>query len=243
MISHPPLNDRQPGDPIKSEDWNNLIVAVKTVYEFLNRERGWIVVQAREQGSGTPVRVATVTAKPAPDDGRPARAGVLAGAGIDAYLVSDLVAGGYEVVVEAPGYATQTRAVTVASGGGPTTVAVDLPVTEARVPAPNLLGLALGQALANLDADGLAVARIVDSFGNDIAPGAVPADAQTAPVLGQWPIPSTPITKTTQLFIHVSAKAIKWATVPDVRGLSIEEAKATLEAAGLVIGETKTAKT
>jgi beta-lactam-binding protein with PASTA domain len=64
-------------------------------------------------------------------------------------------------------------------------------------------------------------------------------------VLGQWPPAGTLAPKTTSFFLHVSAKAeyLQRVSVPNLLGLTLEDAKALLEANGLTLGVTTTVGT
>src|SRR5205823_565731 len=111
----------------------------------------------------------------------------------------------------------------------------DMSVAEATVTMTNLFGLPVSQALTTLAQQGFTVARIIDSHGTDIPPGAVPAEVATAWVLGQWPFAGDAVPKTAPVFLNISAKAefLQRVKVPDLSGLTLEDAKALLEAGGL----------
>jgi len=73
---------------------------------------------------------------------------------------------------------------------------------------------------------------------------AIPEEAKGARVLGQMPDPGTLIAKNAPIQIHISAKAeyAERIKVPDLRGLTLEEAKAKLESVHLVLGRTETVR-
>jgi hypothetical protein len=242
MITPPPLIDVSPGDPITAESWNNVLAALRLLVADANLQRGTLTVQVRDQANGNPIPDAVVTAKPTGAPTRPTRGAVYVGGDVDAHQIEHLPPGGYDVLVEADGFSPQTRSITMPETGDPLSVTVDMTVTEARFPVPSLFGVPLTQALATLTAQGFAAGRVIDSHGTEIPPAAVPADAQAAPVLGQSPAAGTLVPKGVQVLLHVSAKAeaIERVKVPDVRGLSLADAKAVLEAAGLTLGTTTT---
>ena len=107
---------------------------------------------------------------------------------------------------------------------------------------PRCLEKALNDAIAALGTD-LQVVRLIDSHGNDIPPGAIPDGAAQALVLNQSPPPGASVPKNTGLFLHISAKAefIERVKVPDIRGLTLDDARAALEASQLVLGQTRNA--
>jgi hypothetical protein len=336
MISHPPLIDAAAGDPIKSEDWNNVLAAIRLVYSHLNRVQSTLVVRVRNQADATTIRGAFVTViepgggaggaggdpggsgddavdggEAAPGDGeggpggaiggeggpggaeeegvgqpaegvvagrpilrgpgsvlrravagagdaggnaRPgdglepapgrARAAIYTAGSLDAYVVNDLPAGSYTVAVEAPGFHSTVRPVTVPDQQAPFELVVDLPVVEVRFPVPNIFGLPLSQALTTLTGQGFRAGRVIDAHGSNIPADAVPEEVRDAAVLGQLPVAGSLVPANTPFLLHISAKAeyLERVKVPDVRGMSIADARAALEAAGLVVGDTPTKK-
>jgi len=240
MIKIPPLVAAAPGDPITSEGWNAVLDAIRLLVEDANLQRGTLTVQIRDNGN--PLRGATVTAAPGSKAGGPTRGGVFVGGAVQAHQIESLPPGAYNLIVEAEGFATATRPVTMPTDGESLEVTVDLAASPAVFPVPSLLGQVLSQALATLAAAGFIVARVIDSHGADVPPGNVPADTQSLPVLAQFPLPGTRAPKDIGIFIGVAARAeaTKKVSTPDIRGLSVAQAKSALEAAGLVLGTTKT---
>lgn len=241
MITPPALVDVKPGDPISSESWNNMLDAIRLLVDFANVQRGALTVLVTDQATNNPLADAIVTAVASSGDA-PARGAVLVGGSGRAYQITDLLPGGYALTVEAPGYSTQTREITLPEDGSALSTSVAMTVLEARSPMPRLIGKALSQALADLQAAGFSAGRVIDSHGTELAPAAVPAKAQALPVLGQFPIQGALVPKTAETFVHVSAvsEVLERVKVPDLRGLSLAKAKAALEEAGLVLGTTTT---
>ena len=128
------------------------------------------------------------------------------------------------------------------AGGDALSMTVDLVASPAVFAVPNLLGHQLTQALGTLSTAGFVVARVIDAHGVDIPPANVPTGAQTLPVLGQFPAPGTMATKDVGVFLSTAAhsEVTQKVGVPDVRGLSIQQAKLKLEAVGLKLGTTAT---
>jgi hypothetical protein len=244
MITPPALVDVKPGDPISSESWNNMLGAIRLLVDFANVQRGVLTVLVTDQGTNNPLADAIVTAVPAGAEGPP-RGAVLIGGTSRAHQIADLLPGAYTLTVEAPDYSTQTREITMPADGSTLSVSVPMTVLEARSPMPKLIGKPLSQALADLAAAGFAAGQVIDSHGTTLAPAAVPDKAQALPVLGQFPIQGALVPKTAQTFVHVSAvsEVLERVKVPDLRGLSVANAKAALEAAGLVLGTTTTVST
>jgi hypothetical protein len=241
MITTPALVDVKPGDPISSESWNNMLGAIRLLVDFANVQRGTLAVSVADQETNNPLGDAVVTASPTAEGGA-ARGAVLVGGDSRAYQINDLLPGSYKLTVEAPRYSTQTREITMPAEGASMSISVAMTVLEARSPMPRLIAKQLSQAIADLQAAGFSTGRVIDSHGVEFAPGAVPAKAQGLPVLGQFPIEGALVPKTVATFVHVSAvsEALERVKVPDLRGLSLTDAKTALEAAGLVLGSTTT---
>lgn len=272
MITPPSLIDAHPGDPITSEQWNNVLEAVRRIYAGMNKSVGALAIKVVNPADNNPIRGAIVTVKPidpstrvsfggtrisvdsfggitlpppsSADPNRPTRPALFVGAGENYYQVSQLVPGAYDVVVEAAGFNRVTKEITMPDDGNPLTINMPMVAAETLFPMPNLFGMTLTQALAAVNAKEFQVIRILDSHGKDTPPGAIPDEAKTAMVLGQVPDPGTSIAKNTPIQIHISAKAeyAERIKVPDLRGLTLEEAKAKLELSHLVLGKTETVR-
>ena len=142
MITLPPLLEAAPGNPITSEAWNNLRQGLLLLAETLNRQPGTLTAQLRSKADKSIVGNALVTLLPTgePADRLP-RAAVYLGASVQLFQVQGLVAGAYDLVVEAADHATEIRAVVM--GGDGATQALTLELTPSVVPVlvPNLFGV------------------------------------------------------------------------------------------------------
>jgi len=240
MLTHPPLIEAAPGAPITAEGWNNLRQAVLTLYDALNKSLGTLSLQLKSKDGAAPVPNATVTLVPTGDTERPARAAQYAGASVQRYLVAGLQPGAYDLVVEAPGFTTETRQIVMDADGSSQNLGVDLTPSEVIVITPNLFGLAVNVAMQKAQTAGLVVARIIDSYGTDIAPADVPEPMRNSPVLNQVPEAGEAVPKNTPVQLHISAKVAQQVKMPNLAGLTLDEAKQQLAALGLTLGETKT---
>ena len=262
MITPPPLIDTHPGDPITSEQWNNVLEAVRRIYEAMNKNVGALAIKVVNKAGNNAIRGAIVTVKPiepssrfsfegttpaqppSPDLNRPSRPALFVGGGEDYYQVSQLPPGFYNVIVEAPGFITRGLPITMPENNA---LKIDVEMTAAEIlfPMPSLFGLSLARALDAVKVADIQVSRIIDSHGREITTGGtIPDEVRAAMVLGQVPDPGTPIAKNTPIQIHISAKAefTERIKVPDLRGLTLEEAKAKLESLHLVLGKTETVR-
>lgn len=241
MITLPPLLEAAPGNPITAEGWNNLRQAVMLLAETLNRQPGTLTAQLKSKADNSIVDNAQVTLLPTGDPaGRVPRAAVYLGASAQLFQVQGLVAGAYDLVVQAADHATETRAVVMGSDGATLALAVELTPSVVPVLVPNLFGVSVNVAMQQLATAGLQVSRVIDSYGTDLAPSGIPLEAANSPVLNQVPEPGTVVAKNTQVQLHISAKVAQQVKVPNLAGLTLTEAKLQLVAAGLTVGETKT---
>ncbi len=236
-LTSPPLVNVNPGDPITSQQWNNIITAINTLYTALNKVNGSLDVTVKDRISGNPLAGAIVSVIPSGDTAGPPRAAVFVGSSINRYRLDQLPPGTYNVIVQADGYHDETVAVTMADDGSSQSPAVSLTATETLVTVPALVGQLLNAAIAALGSD-LQLTRLIDSHGTDIPPGAIPAANLQALVLNQVPAAGVLVPKNSGVFLDISAKAefVERVKVPDIRGLTIDQARAALEGSKLVLG-------
>ena len=240
-LTPPPLLKVSPGDPLTSQQWNNIIDAIGTLYDALNKVAGALELTVKIKGAGTVLKDALVNVLPSGTTQGPPRAAIFVGGGIDRYRVDQLPAGTYKIVVQGDGFTDETvPTLTMANDGSSQSVTVEMTPTEVLVSVPNLLGRTLGDAVT-LIGTSLPIGRIIDSHGKEIPPGAIPDDAKQGLVLNQAPPPAALVPKNTGLFLSVSAKAefTERVKVPDIRGLTIDQARVALQGSQLVLGETK----
>jgi hypothetical protein len=239
-ITLPALNAVAPGDPVTAELMNSILTSLTALQTYLNQQRGALTVLVQNQADNTAIPGAVVTVEATGPDAatRPTRGAVYVGADVQAYMVDSLVPGTYNVTVEAGDFNTVTSPLNMSEAAA--TLTVKLAVSVARSPIPNLIGLALIEAVATIPAQGFTIARIIDSHGNDLNAGQLAAEVQPLPVLGQWPPPGTLATANAPIFVQSSARAdyIQKVAVPNLSGLTLDAAKALLAANNLVLGAT-----
>ncbi|MBI4874119.1 MAG: PASTA domain-containing protein [Acidobacteria bacterium] len=235
-----PLNGQvQPGDPIRAEDWRNVVTGITHIYEVLNKPAAvagdlWVEVT----GKNGPVANATVTVVPAGEKGAP-RVGQYAGAGYKKYLVTHLVDGEYSVNVEAPGYLDAEGQPKMSEGGKWGEMAIKLKPAEATSEVPELFGNTLAEAMKKIRDAKFQVGDVIDSHGNEVPTRVLAEAAKTLAVLGQAPEAGAVRAQKTQIHLHVAARldAARQITVPNLRGLTVDEARAKLAELGLELGE------
>lgn len=239
MITPPPLIEATPGAPITAEGWNNLRQAVLALYDAVNKSPGTLSVLVKNKADGSIVADAQVTLLAGGEPPRPSRAAAFLGGTLQHHQVEGLLAGSYDMVVEAAGFGSDTRTVIMDEAGGPQTLSVELTPSAVTVVVPNLFGIAVNVAMVQAATAGLQVLRVIDSYGTDLAPAGIPEEAKNSPVLNQVPEPGVVVPQNSALQLHISAKVAQQVKVPDLSGLTLNEAKQQLAALGLAVGETR----
>jgi hypothetical protein len=230
-INVPPLTTVTPGEPVTAEGWNAIVGGVTALTQYLNAtEASGVHVVIKNAG----VTTARVTATR--DDGVTYEAVSPVPPGTD-FIVAGLRPGAYVVRVEAPGFTTETTSISVPIA---TPVEVSLQANGAFM--PELFGLTLRAALQELSSRKIAVARILDVVGRDIAPANPGSDYNDQPILVHFPAAGTPVPPEgqVQLLVSASLQVQQSVEVPSLAGLSLSEAQKALEAIGLVLGKVVT---
>lgn len=233
MLTHPPLIDANPGDPITSEGWNNMVQSIKNLYDALNKPQGTLVFKVTDKADNSAVAGAVVSLFR--KDGTLTRTAQFTGGVLKAYVASNVPAGSYSLVVEAPYFSAETRDLEVAEAEAPVESTIQLTRVALKVAMPNLFGLQVNEAQLALAGAKLNLGRVIDSHGNDIPPAAVPAELLKARVLNQVPEAGLLFDPKDPVQLHISAKVeVKLPVkVPKLLGMTYAEAQAALEAVGL----------
>jgi hypothetical protein len=230
-IDVPPTKTVNPGEPITAESWNAIVGGIAALTQYLNTtEASGVRVVIKNPG----VVGARVTATR--EDGVSFEA-VAPVPPATEYGLTGLRPGAYLIRVEAPGFATQTTSITVPLS---TPVEVTLPASGAFMPV--LFGLTLRAALQELSSRSIAVGRILDVVGRDIAPANPGAAYNDQPVLAQIPPAGAAVPSDGQVQVVVSAplQVQPSVEVPSLSGLTLAEAQKALEAIGLTLGKVQT---
>jgi hypothetical protein len=219
---------------------NSILNALAALRDFVNTQRGTLVVTVQNQADNTVIADVVVTVQATGDNAaaRPTRGAVFVGAGVQAYVVDQLLPGAYTVTAEAAGFATATAPFNMTDTAAALTI--KMAVAVARSPIPNLFGVGLSSAVALVQQHGFTIQQIIDSHGNILNATQLAPEVQPLPVLGQWPPPGSLAPANTPVSIHSAARAdyIQKVTVPNLSGLSLDAAKAVLAANNLVLGTT-----
>jgi len=155
------------------------------------------------------------------------------------HVFPGLRTGSYQLRAEAPGFQVATTSVTT-----PEAAVVNLALVAGGAFMPALFGQALQEALANLSAAQIAVERVLDVTGTDVAPANPGPQYNSSLVLMQLPLPGTPVAtgQGVQLVIAAVLQPQASIEIPSLTGLSLAEAQKALESLGLVLGKVITKK-
>jgi hypothetical protein len=234
MVTIPLLKPAEPGAPITSEGWNNVLGAIDALVKEVTHQRGALTVKVLGPGN-LPFAGARVTAHPQGPPPRPALAGIFTAGQAPAYRFNEVPSGKYLVTVEADGVTSQQQVVEVTGSNVEVTVNLVLNVV------PNVLGMRVADALKALTPP-FSVTSLIDAHGVKLNPTSVSVDAGNLPVLSQSPAGGTLRAGGSPVFVHVAAtsEVLKRVKVPDVRGMTFAEAQQALEAVGLKLELSKT---
>jgi hypothetical protein len=230
-VELPALAHVEPGRPITAAAWNAILDSLGLLRDALNAigsDDLQVTVHLAGQ-TATKIPLAEIVAV-SRDSGRALRA-VQPFPGRDAHTLLGMEEGVWDLHITAPGYQLRNMEI---SYPGETAVVVGL-TPDGRVAVPDLFGQKLSQAKATLAAQGMAIARILDSAGKNHPVDDAPANMV---VLYQLPAQGTliqPAVDRIRLVIAAEVEITGMVQVPDVTGLTPTAAAARLAEYGLVM--------
>ncbi len=238
-ITHPPLINATPGDPITSEAWNNIIASIKKLYEQHNQSTSQLILAVMDDQDKQVIKRAYVTLV---SEKMPPRIAGYAGADIQKYSVNDIAPGHYKLFVEAEGYAVETREMVILEDNQPMSVKIEMTKTLQQKEVSSYFGLTLVAAHKAIKEAGFLLNRIIDSHGKELTQADIQEAGAGIKVLNQVPGAGLLHKIGGPFALLVSAKEAveKRVKVPDLKGLSLNEARVALEDMDLVLGETNT---
>lgn len=222
-----------PGEPVTAQSWNVIVNAIVAITNYLTSTEA-SVLQVTLTNAGIDPAGARVTA--IRDDGVAFDA-VAPVPPATNYTISGLRAGTYTVRAVAPGFSAITQSVVA-----PAANVVSLTLSPVGAFAPALFGTLLPAALQQLKNLNIAVSRVLDVAGRDVAPANPSSDYSTSPVLSQFPQPGDPVAPdaSMQLVVATSLQVQPSLEIPSLTGLTLAEAQKALEGIGLVLGTVTT---
>ena len=222
-----------PGEPVTAQSWNVIVNAIVAITNYLTSTEA-SVLKVAITNAGIDPATARVTA--VRDDGVAYEA-VPPVPPATNYTISGLRAGTYSVRAEAPGFSASTQSV-----AAPSSAVVSFTLAANGAFAPALFGMPLPAALQQLKNLNIAVSRVLDVVGRDVAPANPGSDYSTSPVLSQFPLPGYPVAPAAsmQLIVATSLQVQPSLEIPALTGLTLAEAQKALESIGLVLGKVTT---
>ena len=237
-IQPPPLINATPGDPITSEAWNNIIASIKALYEVHNQSAAQLTITVVDDKDNSVIKNAVITL--VSEKIPPVTAG-FAGADIQKYLVKDIAPGTYKLFVEAANYADETRELIVPEKEETVKITIEMTKTANEKPIGNFFGVSLAAADEAIKKAGFLLNRIIDSHGEELSLADINDQGAKVKVLNQVPAAGVEHTVGGAVALLVSAIPVveQRVKVPDLQGLTLNEARVALEDLGLVLGETQ----
>jgi hypothetical protein len=221
------------GEPVTAQGWNALVDGLSALYTAVIALGGATLDVTVTAGTSR-VPAAEVIAEPL-GEGQPVRA-LPPFALRTAHLLVGLTDGPWRVHIQAEGFTTEVRDVTLPR---PDPLAVSL--TASGVTVPDLFGVSLQGALDRIRALGIDADTVLDTTGREVSRTAVPPEYVDAPVLLQLPEAGAVVPVGTGRLRLVVASALRRdpvVTMPSLIGLSQNEAAQVLANLGLRLGET-----
>lgn len=226
-----------PGEPITAEAWNELVSGIREVNAHIrNSQSAALRVQVQMESQSAPAGLlARVTAERLSDGLLVTAAPPLEDGGD--YVFAALPAGDYRIHATLAGFSFDPQETEVPAVGP-----VELTARPDGSFMPNLIGTVLSTALQQLDNAGIRVSRLLDVVGRDIPPGNPGNEYRNSAVLVQLPAPGTAVLPThdAQLVLATALQSETRVEVPNLTGLTREEARRALEAIGLRLGNVET---
>jgi hypothetical protein len=235
-LTKPALANVQPGEPVTAQGWNTIVNGLSDLYDAV-LAFGQGVLEVSVLDNGTPILGALVVAVPASGDLTPIEAVQLYGT-VETYTVVGVTAGVWHVFVGAPGYTPQTQDAIL-----PATNPLVFNLVAAGVAVPDLFGVALQDALAQLAAPtlNLNVDVILDVMGHEVPKTSLPPQYQNQPILDQLPAAGTvvdPASHRLRLVVATALDQTPVVTMPSLVGLTYDEVASVLSGLGLKVGKT-----
>lgn len=220
-----------PGEPLTAQAWNELVQGIRSLNEFVVASQN----TALEVTLGNvDIDLAAVRVSAERDDGWLMEAAVNSNG---VFVFTSLPVGAFVISASAPGFTPATHNITL-----PSDDSVQLTMNQNGAFMPNVTGVELGQALNQLRDLGISVGRLLDVVGRELAPAKPDSEYLRQPLLVQLPDPGVPVLPSDQISLVVSTalQVDDAVEIPPLTGLTLAEARKTLESLGLRLGTVET---
>jgi|GEM_PF-1451362 len=220
-----------PGEPITAQAWNELVDGIRSLNEFVVSSQK----TALEVSLGNvDIDLASVRVTAERDDGWLLEAAVNSD---NVFVFTSLPAGAFVVTASAAGFSSASQNITV-----PDQEALVLTLAQKGAFMPNVTGLELGIALKQLAGLNISVGRLLDVVGRELAPAKPDSGYLRQPLLVQLPDPGVPVLPGDEisLVVSIALQTDDSVEMPPLTGLTLTEARKTLESLGLRLGNVET---
>jgi hypothetical protein len=220
-----------PGEPVTAQAWNELVDGIRSLNEFVAASRK---TSLEVTVGNVDIDLGTVRVTAERDDGWLMEAAINSE---DVFVFTSLPAGAFVVTGSAPGFSPVSQNIAV-----PTDDTVQLTMAQNGAFMPNVTGVELGAALNVLTESGIAVGRLLDVVGQELAPSKPDSQYLRQPLLVQLPDPGVPVLPADKVTLVVSTalQVDDSVEIPPLTGLTQAEARKTLESLGLRLGNVET---
>jgi hypothetical protein len=231
-LTKPPLVDVSPGQPVTAQGWNVVVDGLADLFDEV-LSLGGATLDVSVVSAGTSVIGAGVVAEPL-GDGRVAVA-IPPFATRTTYLLAGLTTGNWRVHVRAAGFNDEAREIEL-----PRDEPLVVELTSSGVATPDLFGVGLSSAMAQLAEAGLDVDVAFDTTGREIPKTSIPPELDAAPVLVQQPGAGAVVAAGARVRLVVASPLRRdpVVTMPSLIGLTLDETRQVLERLGLEVGTT-----
>ena len=222
-----------PGEPITAQAWNELVSGLNDLNQFVLSTQA---TSLRVSLSNTGINLQSVRITVQRDDGWLSEAV----APVDSegeFVFASLPPGTFTLNAIAPGFSSSSVNVTI-----PTEEVVAMTLEQSGAFMPNLIGVELAEALKILADSSITVGRLLDVVGRELAPAKPDPEYAGQPVLMQLPDPDTPVPPEgkVQIVVSTALQVDDSVEIPPLTGLTLSEARKTLESLGLKLGDVET---
>jgi hypothetical protein len=231
-IEKPALANASPGQPVTAQAWNALVSAILELYDALAAIDDGTTLRVSVTHDGRLVRDAEMVAS----NGDLSVQAVAPLGGTEQYILGGLTEGKWTLRIQAPGLKEFEEEIEMAQEE-PLKVAME---SDGSVAMPDLFGLVAKEALAELGSQGISIESVFDTSGQELTRSSLTRANSDSRILYQFPATSTlinPKNERARLVVGVKLVQREFVAVPDLQGLTLEEAEKVLKENGLDLGE------
>lgn len=231
-IEKPALANASPGQPVTAQAWNALVSAILELYDALAAIDDGTTLRVSVTHDGRLVTDAQMVAS----NGDLSVQAVAPLGGTKQYILGGLTEGKWTLRIQAPGLKEFEEEIEMPREE-PLEVAME---SDGSVAMPDLFGLIAKRALEELGARDLSIESIFDTAGQELTRSSLLKANAESRVLHQLPAAGTlmqPKTDRVRFVVGAEIAQKEVVTVPDLQGLTLEQATKALKDAGLEIGK------